>query len=213
VQRFYPAVPPRHNTRADFAITAQIAKLAGVELESRSAARVFGNLVAQVKAFDGLSYGKLAETVEQWPVVGRGDLYYGGTTYENSQGLGVQLAPFAQRGETVQLPEVQEGTTLRPKENEWLAVPVTRLYDRGTTVVPAELVHSHIGEAVAILHPDALEALELVAGELAELSWNGTKAKVVIRQDGNIPTGVVLLPRNMGLPLREPAPVVIKAKK
>ena len=29
---------------------------------------------------------------EQWPIVGRGDMYYGGTTYENKQGLGVHLA-------------------------------------------------------------------------------------------------------------------------
>ena len=28
---------------------------------------------------------------DQWPIVGRGDLYYGGTTYENKQGLGVHL--------------------------------------------------------------------------------------------------------------------------
>ena len=34
---------------------------------------------------------KLAEVVEQWPIIGREDLYYGGTGYKNSQGLGVQL--------------------------------------------------------------------------------------------------------------------------
>ena len=39
-----------------------------------------------------LSYLKLAEVVEQCPIVGRADMYYGGTTYENKQGLGVQLA-------------------------------------------------------------------------------------------------------------------------
>ncbi len=213
VQRFYPAVRPRGETRADYTITARIAKLGGLELESRSASLVFGKLAANVKAFEGLSYARLAETTEQWPIVGRGDLYYGGTTYENSQGLGVQLLPTAQRGETVRLPEVQEATALRPKENEWLAVPVTRLYDRGMTVYPAKLLHARIGEAFAALHPDMLKSLDLTAGEMAEISWNGTKAKVIVRQDETVPAGVVLLPRSMGLPLREPASVALTAKK
>ena len=92
---------------------------------------------------------------EQWPIVGRGDLYYGGTTYENTQGLGVQLVSAAERGETVSIPEVQKEAGLRPKEDELLAVPVTKLYDRGTTVAPAELLSERIGEATIALHPDA----------------------------------------------------------
>jgi len=213
VQRFYPVLPPRGESRADFAITAQLAVQAGVELESRSAALVFANLAAKVEAFKDLSYGKLAETVEQWPMVGRGDVYYGGTTYENSQGLGVQIVPAAQAGVAVSLPEVQVATALRPKENELLAVPVTCLYDRGAIVHRAELLQPHIGDAFAILHPDTLKGLSLAAGDTAEITVNGVKAEVMIRQDETVPTGVVLLPRSMGLPLREPAPVALKAKK
>ena len=35
---------------------------------------------------------ELAEVKPQWPIVGRGDIYYGGTTYENTQGLGAHLS-------------------------------------------------------------------------------------------------------------------------
>jgi len=91
-QRFYPAVPARGQTKADFAITAEIGKELGIELEGRSASLVMDKIAAQVPAFAGISYGKLAEVSEQWPLVGRGDLYYGGAAYENKQGLGVQLA-------------------------------------------------------------------------------------------------------------------------
>ena len=48
-------------------------------------------LAAAVPAFQGISYPKLAEVSEQWPIIGRSDLYYGGTSYQNSQGLGVPL--------------------------------------------------------------------------------------------------------------------------
>ncbi|MCX6634261.1 MAG: NADH-quinone oxidoreductase subunit NuoG, partial [Acidobacteria bacterium] len=51
VQRFYPALPPRGETRADFAITAAIAKELGLELEGRSASLVMDKLAASVKTF------------------------------------------------------------------------------------------------------------------------------------------------------------------
>ncbi|MBI4732081.1 MAG: NADH-quinone oxidoreductase subunit NuoG [Chloroflexi bacterium] len=92
VQRFYPAVPPLGETKADYAITAQLAAELGFELEGRSARLVMDKLAASVKSFTGISYRKLAEVTEQWPIIGRGDLYYGGTSYQNSQGLGVHLS-------------------------------------------------------------------------------------------------------------------------
>ena len=96
--------------------------------------------------------------------MGRGDLYYGGTTYENTQGLGVALVSAAERGDTVDIPDVRVEAGLRPKENELLAVPVTRLYDRGATVAPAELLSERIGEATIALHPDAARKLGVEAG-------------------------------------------------
>ncbi|MBU4226101.1 MAG: NADH-quinone oxidoreductase subunit NuoG, partial [Chloroflexi bacterium] len=70
VQRFYPAVPARGQTKADFVITAEIGKELGLELEGRSASLVMDKIAASIKAFEGVSYGKLAEVSEQWPVVG-----------------------------------------------------------------------------------------------------------------------------------------------
>ena len=106
-------------------------------------------LAASVKAFSGISYLKLAEVTEQWPIVGRGDLYYGGTTYENKQGLGVQLALNG----PVLIPLLSV-KSLRPDEDQWLAVPVTHLYDRGLTVTTSELLRPHIGPSAVFIHPD-----------------------------------------------------------
>ncbi len=91
VQRFYPATPAFGESKADYAITALIAKELGMELEDSSSALVMNRLAAMIKAFTGISYGKLSETTEQWPIIGRSDLYYGGTSYQNTQGLGVHL--------------------------------------------------------------------------------------------------------------------------
>ena len=89
VQRFYPAIPAPGR---DFQLAAEIGQRLGVTLP-RHAATLFLEIAASVPAYAGLSYQKLAEVVEQVPDVGGRDLYYGGTSYTNSQGLGVQWPP------------------------------------------------------------------------------------------------------------------------
>ncbi len=211
VQRFYPAVPSRGEIKADFVITAAIGRELGLELEGRSAARVMDKIAAQVPAFAGITYGTLAEVSEQWPIVGRGDLYYGGTTYENKQGLGVTLAlspsPTGSPKGVLREGARGEGKPLRPKENQWLAVPVTKLYDRGITVVTSELLRQRIGETAILLHPDSAQKLGLAGGGQVELNGN----RLEVRLDPTVPAMVALAPRSMGLAIHEPA--VVKLKK
>src|SRR3990172_1895115 len=146
----------------------------------------------------------------QWPIVGHGDMYYGGTTYENKQGLGTQLTVAAGRGETVHIPRVQKEAAPRPKENELLAVPITRLYDRGLTVLPAELLHQRIGEVTVSLHPDAARRLGVEAGARVKISFDGVSGEALVKLDDTISTGVVAVPRSMGLAIREPVPAKVK---
>jgi len=210
VQRYYPAIPPLGETKADYAITAEIAKNLDIELEGTSPVLAFEKLAASVKDFEGLSYAKLAEVEEQWPIVGRGDLYYGGTTYENTQGLGVQLVSAVERGDTVSIPEIRSEAGLRPKEDELLGVPVTKLYDRGTTVAPAELLHERIGGATIALHPEAAQRLGVEAGKSVQVSFDGVQGEAVVKIDETISAGVVLVPRSMGLAIREPVAIKVK---
>jgi NADH-quinone oxidoreductase subunit G len=211
VQRFYPAVPALEGPKPDFAITSQLAKQMGVILEGTSASVVFEIMVADQSSFAGLDYAKLAEVKSQWPIVGRGDLYYGGTTYENKDGLGVQLSNSAQRGEKFSLPRVQKVVALRPKEKKLLAVPITKLYDRGVTVSSAELLEQRIGEIYIALHSSAAELFKVSAGERVRLSLDGVSAEVQVRIDDTISAGVVLVPRSMGLPIHEPTAASVKS--
>ena len=64
-----------------------------MELKGGFPSLVFPQICAETPGYADLTYQKLAEVSEQWPIMGREDLYYGGTGYENKQGLGVQLAP------------------------------------------------------------------------------------------------------------------------
>ena len=210
-QRFYPAVPVTGESKPDFAITAQIARNMGVILEGTSASVVFDLLAETVKSFEGLTYAKLAEVREQFPIVGRGDMYYGGTTYENKKGLGAHLSAAATRGERVSIPRVQREPVPHPKDKELLAVPVNKLYHRGTTVMPAELLHERIGEASVSLHPDAAEKLGVRAGQTVNVSFNGTSGQAVVRLDNSIAEDIALVPRSMGIAIHEPVAAKVKA--
>ncbi|MDO9300579.1 MAG: molybdopterin-dependent oxidoreductase, partial [Anaerolineales bacterium] len=210
VQRFYAAVPAKGETKPDFAITSQVAKGMGVILEGSSVSVVFDILANSLDAFTDLSYEKLAEAHGQYPIVGRGDLYYGGTTYENTQGLGVQLVPIAQAGGAVHISKVRKEAALRPKENELLAVPVNKLYDRGVTVNPTQLLDGRIGEAAITLHPSTAKEFGFEAGARVKIKFNGVSAEVTVKIDDTISTGVALVPRSMGLAIREPVVAKIK---
>jgi len=213
VQRFYPAVPVTGEAKPDFSITSQIARHMGVILEGTSITALFDILSESVKSFEGLNYARLAEVKPQWPIVGRGDLYYGGTTYENTQGMGVHLSAAAGRGEKVSISRVHASREAapRPKEKELLAVPITKLYDRGTTVMSAELLHERIGEASISLHPEAAQNLGVIAGQTVNVSFNGVSGEAVVKLDDTISVGVALVPRSMGIAIREPVAVRVKA--
>jgi len=208
-------VPVTGDAKADFAITSQIARHMGIVLEGASVSAVFDILADSVKSLEGLNYARLAEVRPQWPIVGRGDLYYGGTTYENTQGLGAHLSAAAQRGETVHIPRVHASRDAapRPREKELLAVPITKLYDRGTTVMPAELLHARIGETSVALHPDAARELGLEEGQRVNVSFDGVSGEAVVQLDDSISVGVALVPRSMGLAIREPAPAKLRPQR
>ena len=207
VQRFYAAVPPTGESRADFVVTAQVAGHMGIPLEDSSPATVFERLAASVKSFEGLTYAKISVVKPQWPIVGRGDMYYGGTTYENTMGLGAHLTNAAGRGETVEITRAEREKAPRPQENQLLAVPVNKLYDRGTTVMQsADLLRDRIGHPTIALHPDAAKNLGVEEGQLVTLSFDGVSGEARVKLDDTISVGVALVPREMGFAIHEPVP-------
>ena len=205
VQRFYPAVPPTSETKADFIIAAELAVKLGIELEKTSAGMVFLGMVAKFADYADLDYQMLAEVSDQYPIIGREDLYYGGTGYANKQGLGVQLSNTAARGEPVpleifDLPETAEADAL-------VAVPIHRLYDQGNTMRYAAVMFPRIDEPFVVLNAADAEVLGLDGTAKVEL--NGFRAEVNLKIDEKIPQGVVLVPRSFGLPLNAPTPITV----
>ncbi len=207
VQRFYPAVPPRGETQPDFAITAQLAEKAGVALEANSAAALMKQIAENHPVFAEITYRRLAQVSQQYPIIGRDDLYYGGTAYENKQGLGVQLpVPESLAGFSVPKAEIPE--TPSCPQDTLLAVPVNRLYDRGQLITKSVILQSHLPEPFILLHPADAEGLKIKDGFQVTLSIY-EKQPVKVSLDETVPRGTLLVPRSMGIPVEKPVAVSI----
>jgi anaerobic selenocysteine-containing dehydrogenase len=110
------------------------------------------------------------------------------------------LAPSAQRGEPLPLgwhapPSVQV------PEDALLAVPITRLYDRGQTVMPSRLLHQRIPQPYVAMNPADAGRLDILDSATIELSWGNSTAFVSVRLDEIVPANVLLVPRSMGVPI------------
>lgn len=209
VQRFYPAVRETSDVLEDFSVAGKIGELLGLDLETRLAGRVFDRIAEEVPDYGGISYSKLAEVVEQWPIVGRGDLYYGGTTYENDQGLGIQL-PNSEH-EVDDSPVWQDVPLIDIPRLGLLAFPITRLYDGGTTLLPSQLLHQRIAEPFVVLNPHDANRLHLPLNSSALVSLADKPAVIAnVQFDESLPERVVLVPRSFGLPINGPMPVEVK---
>jgi predicted molibdopterin-dependent oxidoreductase YjgC len=200
----------RGNSRPDFAITAQLAGRLGVDLPGAAASLVMERIAQEVPAYAGLTYQKLAEVHEQWPIIGRGDVYYGGTGYENKQGLGVQLPGGVEGGEKVALSGVPDPAMPEVAAGRLLVIPVTRLYDQGTTLRPTTLLDGRSVHAELGLHPETAAQFGLQPGNEVMLHGEGWGAKVVVRVAEKLPPGIGLVPRSAGVPVHEPVALRIE---
>ena len=161
-----------------------------------------------------LTYHKLAEVAEQWPIVGRSDLYYGGTTYDNHQGLGVQLSPAAERGRACRLwLQVEPAPAPQTGRRCWLCrSPGCTTWARPLTALRAADDRASTRPMVIAAPGRRPPRLGLADGQPARREperGDGQRAQVVV--DETVPDGVALVPRSTGLPIDRPAPAQVQA--
>ena len=210
VQRFYPAMKALGETKADWRIITSLAASLGIELESSSAAAVFLQIADSNEAYTELSYQSLAEVEEQWPPVGENDLYFGGTTFKNRQGLGVQLAPAAEKDQSIKI-QWSAPPEFKGKKG-YLLVPVVKLYDRGATVMPSENLHPRLASPLLRMSLKDAKSIGVMQGAQVELLIDGRTEELQAIAEEGVPDGVVLLGRGLGVPIADPGYVVVRLK-
>jgi anaerobic selenocysteine-containing dehydrogenase len=75
----------------------------------------------------------------------------------------------------------------------------------------AHLLREWIGGPLIWLHPETSKNLGLEDGQLVNISFEGVSGDVAVKLDETVPVGVVLVPREMGLAIREPALAEVRA--
>ena len=99
----------------------------------------------------------------------------------------------------------------------FLAVPVTCLYDRGQTVWPTKLLRTRggnrPGKPWVALNPEDAARLGIHQGQSIKLDFSGSASAaqpaVIANLDEGVPAGVILVPRSFGLGINEPCEVKI----
>lgn len=202
VQRFDPVVPPRGETLPDFEIVSKVGALLGLEMPNGSADAVLIKIERQKPDYADVTLTELRKVRDQQPIIVPGEYAYIGTAYKNTFGLGVQLAPFAQRAKTTR-GDIPEYPSI--SRDGLLAVPVTRLYDRGVMVACSDTLAPRLISYQFVVNYEEARKAQVKSGEEVKLKLGDQEVQGLLLVEGNVPDGVVLVPRSMGVPLLEPA--------
>jgi NADH-quinone oxidoreductase subunit G len=139
VQRFYRALPGLGQGKPDWWVAQEVAERLGVTWGLHGPAQIFADIAANVPHYRELSYEAISRGEVQWPPMGRGDLYYGGTVYDNTGGIGARYAADA---ESVTLSKI-DVTAPEPTIAGLERAPQA-LYRDGELIRRSEVVATHI---------------------------------------------------------------------
>jgi predicted molibdopterin-dependent oxidoreductase YjgC len=180
--------------RPDWQILAQLGERVGLGKPAFAASLVFKEIAAAVPQYAGMDYRTLAQVTEQWPVVGGSDLYYGGTAYDNNQGLGQQTAAAAESGalESFDLPADAPAATASRRAGAIDVLPIRALYTPGTLINLTPVLRDRLARPTLALNPDDAAALLVGDGE-AVVVGGGQQIEAVVEVSEDAPGGLALL--------------------
>ncbi len=208
VQRFYTAQGPMGEALPAWQIISRTLGAAGKANLRPSAAAVMLEITRNVPVFAGCGYRELAQVERQYPEIGREDMYYGGTAYQNIGGLGVQIKSEADNGTVaasanVTLPQVPAASGAN---GQMVVIPTTQLYNRESVFEPSAMMHPRVMMPYAELNSADAEQLNIASGDVIEVTAGATTVRVKAYVNGRTPAGSVLLPRHL---TEQPVPLTI----
>ncbi len=190
VQRYYPAINPAGQSRADWQILAQIGERLGTGKPAIAASLLFTESAKAVSQYKGMDYRTLAQVEKQWPDVGSDDFYYGGNAAQNTAGLGQQWAAAAENGEVPRfdVPDVPlslaDGLQL---------IHTAALYTPGRLINHTEILADRLAQPAIILNEADAASLQIEDGAEVMVSVNGRTHQATAQVNGQAPAGTALL--------------------
>ena len=197
VQRFYLAQGPLGNALPAWKLFGGISQAASISHLKPSAAAVMMELSANVAAFSGISYKALAQVKRQFPDVGGRDQYYGGTAYDNTGGIGVQIPATADGRKKIKPYKLTAADDTAAGDGELMIMPITRLYNRQRNFRPSLLIEPRIVAPFAIVNSQDAARMGIIPGDVVEVRAGECRLRVRASVSDEIAAGVVALPRHL----------------
>ena len=183
VQRFYPAIPVVGESLSDWQIVARLGQQLGLGKPPFAASLVFRDIAGAVPHYADMSYRELGRAVEQWPRVGGEDLYYGGTSYDNKSGVGLQWPVTAEiEAEAVEMFEspALANAPLPPfDEGGLVAIATTALYRSGTLIDRSDVIAPRVTPSSLLLHPADADAHGVAHGDGVDVEVAGQSRRLL----------------------------------
>ena len=198
LQIFSAALDPIGDCRTDSEIAVSLAKQLGIDLVEGGPLEILAEIIKNVPGYETVSLAGLRLTPKQWPFVAREALSFTGTVFKNTTGIGTILPGV---GDT---PVIQKQQLSQPKpgfSKGTLAVPVRRLYDQGVMIRTSEVLVPRLVDYQFVIHPAEASKLGIGEGDLAEMRFDSRTFQGRVHLDDGGPESVVLVPRNLGIPL------------
>lgn len=208
VQRFYTAQGPMGESLPAWQALSRLGEQLGQGRAKLSAAAVMLDITQKVEAFAGVTYKEVSRVERQFPDVGGNDLYYGGTAYRNTGGLGVQIATAADNGAKFKPAKVSLPEAPKAKDGQFLIIPATRLYNRESVFRPSTLVHPRVLAPYVELNSADAARMGIANGDVVQIKVANAAVRVRAHVNGSAQPGSAVLPRHL---TGEPTPIQIMA--
>jgi NADH-quinone oxidoreductase subunit G len=206
VQSFAPSVPliePKRNTKARAGATTAVATAAPPTALRQAQSAVWDYVVASdiadeigrtVRGYNGATYTSLELTRKSWGRQSNEAFYYDGTSYENSEGLGVQIPALAEDPKStfiIPLPALNLPAT-DDRFPLTLLTP-TRAYDGGEWMRGSKLLN-RVAPSHAILSVADAQRLGVGMGEKVRIESAAGALELQATIDAGLNAGLVLAP-------------------
>lgn len=168
----------------------------------RSTDDVNAEIVERVAIYKNASYAKLKATSGVWGRQAVADpVFYDGTSYENTEGFGVQWPALAEQSNVAFDLVFSQPVTTQRRDGELLVIAAPRLYDGGTLMQNADGLSYWVPQPyVGIARADAAR-LGIRSGDRLRLSSSVGALELEAKIDGTVGEGTLLVPDLAEIPL------------
>jgi NADH-quinone oxidoreductase subunit G len=166
------------------------------------ASDVADEIAATVRGYADTTYESLGLTRKpQWGRQPNEAIFYDGTSYENTEGVGVQIAAEADNPKAVFTLQARVPSPMPTDDvHPYILLAAPRAYDGRAWARDSKLLPRMVTPHLILSATDAA-ALEVTPGALVRIASDAGQAVLPVQIDRHLPRGLALMPDVNGAPL------------